>query len=74
MTSPVYEPEKTRDARRLKDLKHIKFGSTGWPNVQPYVTGAFHMENMTYCSYAVRLFPPYPPDPLLVSGDFPFVS
>jgi hypothetical protein len=57
----VFEPEKTRGARGLKDLKNVKFGSTGWPRVPAYATGALGLANMTYCSYSAPLTEEYVP-------------
>jgi len=48
ITSPVFEPEKTRGARALGDLKHITFGlvDVDWPKVPPIMMGLMDLENI----------------------------
>jgi hypothetical protein len=57
----VFEPEKTIGAKKLEDLKLIKFGVAGWPTVPAYVTGAMGLANMTYCSYNAPFTEEYVP-------------
>jgi hypothetical protein len=64
VTSPVFEPEKTRGARALKDLvdqKNIKFGSSSWPHCDAYAVVAAEFPNATYCSYFDRFTEEYVP-------------